>query len=222
MTAGIYYITNKVNGHKYVGSSVDIEKRWIDHKCALKGGRHHSIYLQRAWDKYGEENFEFKIMAYTDPDKAVVLEDFILQNFFDRFEYNIAEGAPASMLGRHLSEEHKQKISKSHIGKHRSEETKRKISKAQSGENNYWYGKHRSEETKRKMSESLAGRIFSEEHKRKISESLIGENSPNWIDIPDETILSMGLLRKQGYTYQKIADIFGVSYGTVYRRLNTN
>ena len=28
----IYKITNKVNGHSYIGQSVDIEKRWKSHK----------------------------------------------------------------------------------------------------------------------------------------------------------------------------------------------
>ena len=59
---GVYMIKNKINGKFYIGSSVDITYRWARHKRQLRNGNHHSIHLQRAWDKYGEENFEFKVI----------------------------------------------------------------------------------------------------------------------------------------------------------------
>ena len=55
--------------------------------------------------------------------------------------------------GRHLSEEHKKKVSEALEGKPKSEEHKKKISELKKG-NKYHLGKHHSEETKRKMSES--------------------------------------------------------------------
>lgn len=36
--------------------------RWYRHRHALKKGIHHSKALQRAWDKYGEEFFEFEMI----------------------------------------------------------------------------------------------------------------------------------------------------------------
>ena len=38
----------------------------VVNKTQLKNNKHHSIKLQRAWDKYGEENFEFKIEEIVD------------------------------------------------------------------------------------------------------------------------------------------------------------
>jgi group I intron endonuclease len=208
--SGIYYIVNKVNGHKYIGSSTDIKNRFGKHKSMLRGGYHHNPHLQSAWDKYDEENFDFKVIAYTDPDKAVVLEEHILKNYFDRFEYNIAESATAPMLGR----DH-------------AEETKQKMSEINSGENNPFYGKNHSEECRQKISESLTGekhplygRHRSEETKRKISESNSGEKHYRWIDIPEEAIIEMKSLNEQGYSYRQIADIFGFSINTVYKRIN--
>ena len=32
MLTGIYKITNKINGHLYIGQSIDIENRWTRHK----------------------------------------------------------------------------------------------------------------------------------------------------------------------------------------------
>lgn len=59
---GIYRISCICNNKVYIGSSVDIDQRWRDHKTALRNNRHYNKYLQRAWSKYGESNFEFSIV----------------------------------------------------------------------------------------------------------------------------------------------------------------
>lgn len=46
--AGIYQIRNIVNGKVYIGSAVNIERRWGMHKNRLKAGQHRNIHLQRA------------------------------------------------------------------------------------------------------------------------------------------------------------------------------
>lgn len=58
---GIYHITNTTNGEFYVGSSVDFRARFRKHKFELRKGIHKNEYLQRAWNKYGEENFSFEL-----------------------------------------------------------------------------------------------------------------------------------------------------------------
>ena len=63
---GIYKIKNKVNGKVYIGQSIRIEKRWIDHKKTLRSNSHRNIYLQNAWNKYGEENFIHEIIEECD------------------------------------------------------------------------------------------------------------------------------------------------------------
>lgn len=62
------------------------------------------------------------------------------------------------LYGKHLTEEHKRKLSEVHKGKHASEETKKKMSEAHKGENNHFYGKHHTEEAKRKVSEANKGK----------------------------------------------------------------
>ena len=57
---GIYQITNKVNNKIYIGQSIDIERRWNQHKYG-KG----SVVLMNAIKKYGLDNFEFKILEET-------------------------------------------------------------------------------------------------------------------------------------------------------------
>jgi group I intron endonuclease len=60
--SGIYKIVNVKNGKIYIGSSKNIKRRWGIHKSSLKNNRHHSVYLQRAWNKYGKENFIYEVI----------------------------------------------------------------------------------------------------------------------------------------------------------------
>lgn len=62
---GIYQILHVVSGKRYVGSSLDVAKRWSDHRKRLRRGTHYSKYLQRAWDKYGESAFKFEVLEET-------------------------------------------------------------------------------------------------------------------------------------------------------------
>lgn len=71
MSSGIYKITNTVNGKIYVGSSKVLEERWSRHVRELKQNIHHNIHLQRAWNKYGEENFSFDVLEVVESDLLV-------------------------------------------------------------------------------------------------------------------------------------------------------
>lgn len=42
---GVYLITNNINGKMYIGSSINIERRWKEHLRDLRNGNHHAIYL---------------------------------------------------------------------------------------------------------------------------------------------------------------------------------
>lgn len=61
-TCGIYKITCNGSGNIYIGSSKHIDSRLSSHKNLLKAGTHHSKYMQRSWDKYGEDTFQFDIV----------------------------------------------------------------------------------------------------------------------------------------------------------------
>ncbi len=59
---GIYIIRNKINNKKYVGSSVDIYKRWNEHINYLNNNMHLTKKLQKDWNIYGKDNFDFGIL----------------------------------------------------------------------------------------------------------------------------------------------------------------
>lgn len=70
----IYKIVNLNNPTKiYIGSTKNLRKRIYAHCNELKNNKHHSYLLQRAWNKYGGNNFNVYIMEFaTDCNKEIL------------------------------------------------------------------------------------------------------------------------------------------------------
>jgi group I intron endonuclease len=64
--SGIYKITNVISGKIYIGCTSNLRKRINRHSYELKKEIHKNAYLQKAWLKYGEENFIFEIIEECD------------------------------------------------------------------------------------------------------------------------------------------------------------
>ena len=143
--SGVYKITNKVNGHSYIGSSVDIHKRWIAHRWYLNLHKSHNVAFQRAWEKYGEESFSFSILLICDRVNTTLYEQIYLDYY--KPEYNIAIDALCPNKGMKLSDEHKRKIGETNSKHKMSDEQKEFLRQ-------FHVGVHTSEEQKKKMSES--------------------------------------------------------------------
>lgn len=64
MACGIYRITNNINGKKYIGQSVNIEKRWASEIASAFNSKSEAFDypLSRAFRKYGVQNFSFEII----------------------------------------------------------------------------------------------------------------------------------------------------------------
>src|SRR5215216_6770850 len=73
-TSGIYQIRCIPTGKIYVGSAVNLRKRQRDHINSLRRGNHENTYLQRAWNKYGEANFDFTILEFVDASDLLYTE----------------------------------------------------------------------------------------------------------------------------------------------------
>ena len=78
--SGVYQIRCIPTGKIYVGSAVDLRRRWYAHRCLLRRGNHPNRHLLHAWEKYGENNFEFTVLEFTTPDKLLQVE----QEWIDR------------------------------------------------------------------------------------------------------------------------------------------
>lgn len=141
---GIYLIKNKINGKIYIGSAVNITSRWTIHRVSLNRNDHHNILLQRAWNKYGIEAFEFSVLECCEIENLLEYEQKWI-NKLKPYDKNVGYNL-CSVAG-------------SQLGLKRTQETKIKISRK---------GSKHSEETKRAMSFSRKGRKKSKEHKIKI------------------------------------------------------
>lgn len=93
----IYKITNQVNGKFYIGRTKNFRKRVASHLLLLRKGKHHSCYLQSAWEKYGENNFLFTIVEDNiDESHLIEREQEYIDTYFDmKFCYNVSKMASA-------------------------------------------------------------------------------------------------------------------------------
>ena len=76
--SGIYKITCVPTGKVYIGQSNNIYKRWTDHRLELRKNQHINNYLQRAWNKYGEAQFEFEIIKKCNIDEMDKWEQYYI------------------------------------------------------------------------------------------------------------------------------------------------
>lgn len=190
MEAGVYLISNNVNGKCYVGSSIHLTQRRKEHFSKLMHNKHGNAHLQNAYNKYGREAFEFEIL------ETLSIDDNIKENLLKREqfwidnlkpEYNILLVAGSS-LGYHHSDGTKQKISKSTTGVKKSEE----------------HAKH--------IREGQKGRVFTEDHKKKLSEAAKRRKRQS-----NHAIISIdGIIYN---SLKEASEITGVKYNTIQKRL---
>lgn len=164
----IYAIKHIPSGRLYIGSAVNVVKRWREHKTALRAGKHHNNKLQRIWNKHGEDSLAFEIVEEVACAQELVPRE---QFYIDSFEsvkrgLNICPVA-GSTLGRVMSEEQRRMLSVFHTGRKHSAETRAKMSASSAAARRK--GVKLSKELVEKIRLSSLGRVHSEETKRKMS-----------------------------------------------------
>lgn len=75
---GIYKITNKINNKIYIGESLDILRRWKEHRETLAEGKHHNYKLQNDYNKYGAEAFKYELICVLDESILKGMDKYVL------------------------------------------------------------------------------------------------------------------------------------------------
>lgn len=122
MASGIYCIKNTKNNKVYIGKASTLRTRLNAHKHLLRNNKHVNCYLQSAWNKYGEESFEFSIIQNCEIDLLPEMEALwvkINNSNHPDHGYNLM------VVGRqnhHHSVETKLKMRNASIGRKKSKE----------------------------------------------------------------------------------------------------
>ena len=114
---GIYKITCKVNNKIYIGSTeVCFKQRFKKHKQRLRNNYHENDYLQKSWNKYGEDNFVFEILEeISDKSKVKEIEQIYLNEYVLKgkdFCFNLSKSATGgnTITNDEIKEKHRQGV----------------------------------------------------------------------------------------------------------------
>lgn len=114
--SGIYRILNKINGNCYIGSSLNVEKRYKRHLSTLRHNSSRCSILQKAFNKYGEDNFEFQVILCCKPEYRLYYEQQLIREL--NSQYNVFTNVSDSPLRQFtFTEQSKLKMSIAHKGK---------------------------------------------------------------------------------------------------------
>lgn len=170
---GIYKITNLVNGKSYIGQSIDVYRRFWDHRSPS----HESNKAMREDMKtLGKDNFRYEIVEECLPEELDEKEIYYIQKF--RPEYNRTRGGQNSYRG--FSEDTIQKLRQSAKNQWASlseEEWKEKVARMHRAG---LKRRHLSEETKQKLRERNLGKKQDQETINKRRETLQTKKKNGW------------------------------------------
>lgn len=115
----MYAIECTSTGKFYIGSTTQKgNKRYNEHKCKLRKNKHSNSYLQNAWNKYGEESFQYYIIEKSC--NVVASEQFYLditKCYEKSIGYNLSKYAYIATKGRKYSQKERDAVRKRFKGK---------------------------------------------------------------------------------------------------------
>ncbi|MEC3020616.1 GIY-YIG nuclease family protein [Bacillus cereus] len=191
MSIGIYTITNVENKKVYIGQSTNLEARENRHFWFLKQNRHPNDHLQKAFNKYGQDNFVFEIIEETtdtDLDKKEMYYISLLKSNNRKYGYNKESGGS--------------------LGKRHCEETRKMMSERQKKFANL-------PEQKKRVSEWAKNRKRSEKERKLHRERVQGERS-SLAKLSEENVREIKTALFLGIAPKELSNIFNVTFQTIY------
>lgn len=196
----LYVIWNDINDKLYVGITMGkVSRRFHEHIYSALANKD-NYRLHRAMRKHGLENFHIDCLLSDIPANRLSVFEVECIKYFDSYRKGYNGDPGGRGVGREVSKETRNKISKihkgkipwnkgvpmsielkekllkTHLGKKHSEETRKKLSLARKGRKPM-LGKHHSEETRKKISEGQIRRFSNKEERQRMSRVLL--ENPN-------------------------------------------
>lgn len=173
---GIYIITNLINGKRYIGQSIDIEKRFWGHRCI---SHETNVHLKRALKKYGKENFKYEVLEECLPEELDDREIYYISTL--KPEYNVSLGGQGRK--KRLPESVRKVIGqKSREAWARlSEEEKEQRRSLLRGRKSWNAGKHQPEYVKEKLRKANLGKRQSPETIEKRKQTFIRKKQNGYV-----------------------------------------
>lgn len=177
--SGIYKCTCLSNEKSYIGQARFLLKRKQQHIYELKNNKHYNLHFQRAWNKYGEENFIWEILELCLEDKLDEREIYWIEKYdslVNGFNQTAGGGGirgykqsdelkmkHAEITRKTWTDERREKVRVSMLGENnpmfgRTGEFNPAYGQNHSGNKNGMYGRHHTEEAKENNRQTHLGK----------------------------------------------------------------
>lgn len=187
----VYEILNTVTGKRYIGSTKNFHQRCKRHRNQLIRNTHHCVYLQRAWNKYGEQCFVFRVISvYEDETSCRKAEQELLDSSYDTL-YNTSKlSSGGDLISHHPNKAQIVAHMTTSLNKKYDSMTleERRVKYGHKGSKNGMYGRKHSIESIAKMRRAKLGKTahnkgkpMSDAQKAKMSaiaKGRVGEKNP--------------------------------------------
>lgn len=99
--SGVYRINKIITGKSYIGSAIDLSRRFSNYYSIKYLEYKPNSRINRALLKYGYENFNLEILEYCNKENVINREQYYIDFF--KPEYNILQIAGSSLGFKHSS-----------------------------------------------------------------------------------------------------------------------
>lgn len=192
----IYKIECLVNRKVYIGQTKNKTKRIQEHKRTLKNNEHYSYHLQRAWNKYGKNNFKFSIIEECSKENVDERERYWIRHYKSnnpQYGYNQESGGSKN---KEHSEESKNKMREYALKIHRWQ-----------GKNNPNYGGAMWDDERREYYRKINKAMWTPEKRKAKSEKMKEVyNLDNALETVRRKVVKLSLNGEYINTYNSVID----------------
>ena len=113
--SGVYKITNTVTNDFYIGSSKNVKKRWVDHKCPSTWKKQPNSPMYLDMQTYGVDKFDFQILENVEPEQLKETEQQFIEKLQPIYNNRSANGLDVEKIKESQKKYYQSEKGKKHI-----------------------------------------------------------------------------------------------------------